>query len=1036
MAQIQADSELMTNLVSAVPVPGGSYFRIILDESRRPLVISISNDPIPQLQLVYVTHKNLDQATSWGSDITRIDVAANGYEYSLARDEETPENVSGIIDIAPASSIYGKGLFVLYKSGGISKLYARFRRLDTDANDGSMATFVTSLKCASDAECIASMFQDTPRGLASGLLVGSSEGVRQVDARNVDEKQNPGTLISANTVSLKSIRSLEIAQDGICSTMWFTNSLDELGYIRTQHGDFSSGLGAMVLPAKQASSFAVCTAQPSDSNGNVAWQMLISVDRQGSLRLLQQASDTGIWRPEPFYMPSNNTNFEVESYTITLKVSGADSLPLTSGRAFVASASSVEATLNGVSCTLTPDGDWYDVDDAGSLDFIVPTQSLGAQSLEITKLVDSQGNKVALPQRFVHDPAMKPMQNMYNKMKSYKDAKELAAAKTGDGSSLFTNTPDSKDLEGAVKCFQTLSDAYAKMPRDGTSTLVRGYKRAEAVAEATNAKVEEVSMDAWHWLKSKIHDAVDWFVDTAGKAWKFVCKLGGKVWQFVLDCAEKICEAATWVWDKIKVGWQKLKDFVGFLFNWSDIKETKNTISALLTAGIGAAGDKVGDVEKKVDGFFDSIVKQIDSLGTSASAKKIAKSSDSQASKSDSSNGTGATWAQERLKNGGATSSTQVDPASKNSESVTTWSSVVQPALDKLQKDVLQVSQDIAQMFKKNGAINGDDVLKVSKSVLKVAVNAIRGLVTSILRLVRKLCDEIVSLGNKAIKIPIFSALWKKISGSDLTIFDAISLIIAIPTTLMAKLTTGKKPPKIEGLDRKLMKRVLDKDPTLDSQVSYDLSVLKAEIGLGLVVSKGIWSLIKIAYKTIKSGLPDAVDKKVAAIGPATFFDMMGISFDMLGSIISLPDQQDLPGAEYRNWISAISFYRGACNLVVFFAGGGEAADKALLVLDVISAIAQFGLYMAVCDAEYSATKWADYDPDVTSVTVMECVMNLLAGVGYSAAAFFKLQQPIVSGVGMIVMQGGLVGLSVVEVAKFKTQYEKNRRARLAAPAL
>ena len=53
MTRITADSELMTNLVSAVPVPAGSYFRAILDEDRRPLLISISNDvdTPPKLQL-------------------------------------------------------------------------------------------------------------------------------------------------------------------------------------------------------------------------------------------------------------------------------------------------------------------------------------------------------------------------------------------------------------------------------------------------------------------------------------------------------------------------------------------------------------------------------------------------------------------------------------------------------------------------------------------------------------------------------------------------------------------------------------------------------------------------------------------------------------------------------------------------------------------------------------------------------------------------------------------------------------------------
>lgn len=51
MASITADSELMTNYIAAVPVPAGAKFNTVLDENRRVMVISLSNDPVPKLQL-------------------------------------------------------------------------------------------------------------------------------------------------------------------------------------------------------------------------------------------------------------------------------------------------------------------------------------------------------------------------------------------------------------------------------------------------------------------------------------------------------------------------------------------------------------------------------------------------------------------------------------------------------------------------------------------------------------------------------------------------------------------------------------------------------------------------------------------------------------------------------------------------------------------------------------------------------------------------------------------------------------------------
>lgn len=51
MARITIDLELMTNYVLAVPVPASCYFQVVLDEERRPMVISISSDQIPKLVL-------------------------------------------------------------------------------------------------------------------------------------------------------------------------------------------------------------------------------------------------------------------------------------------------------------------------------------------------------------------------------------------------------------------------------------------------------------------------------------------------------------------------------------------------------------------------------------------------------------------------------------------------------------------------------------------------------------------------------------------------------------------------------------------------------------------------------------------------------------------------------------------------------------------------------------------------------------------------------------------------------------------------
>ena len=51
----------------------------------------------------------------------------------------------------------------------------------------------------------------------------------------------------------------------------------------------------------------------------------------------------------------------------------------------------------------------------------------------------------------------------------------------------------------------------------------------------------------------------------------------------------------------MKVGWEKLCKFVGFLFSWSDILETKDTIVGFLNAGLDMAANRVEGFNSKID---------------------------------------------------------------------------------------------------------------------------------------------------------------------------------------------------------------------------------------------------------------------------------------------------------------------------------------------------------------------------------------------------------------------------------------------------
>lgn len=55
------------------------------------------------------------------------------------------------------------------------------------------------------------------------------------------------------------------------------------------------------------------------------------------------------------------------------------------------------------------------------------------------------------------------------------------------------------------------------------------------------------------------------------------------------------------MWNKIKLGIDKLIEFAGWLFDWEDILATKDSIKSLLNAGLEFGNQKLVTAEQKVD---------------------------------------------------------------------------------------------------------------------------------------------------------------------------------------------------------------------------------------------------------------------------------------------------------------------------------------------------------------------------------------------------------------------------------------------------
>jgi hypothetical protein len=321
---------------------------------------------------------------------------------------------------------------------------------------------------------------------------------------------------------IQGCKSLKVAQDpsGHLS-IWFTTTKDELGYIRTNLESLSSGVlpkPELLLPSGEATFIAPLITGPSTVEGDV-WQILIAGDNKGSLTLLEQASDLGLWRQKPFYSHDDESLYEVPSYSVTIRALDETGAPVRDGSVEMTAASGVTGQLNGEQVTLGQFSDWYATDFEGVLNLIIPTESIASQTLTITALKDSNGQRLNTSS-MVFDPSKKVVDRLNDKIDDIASIEQLKEQKTQSGELLFdtSDMPSDEDLTNGLGCLRELRKAHKELSENGDLKYNDIPITALRAAPAAPAALDPLGlvMDAWNWIKHKISEAAVWIVKKTG----------------------------------------------------------------------------------------------------------------------------------------------------------------------------------------------------------------------------------------------------------------------------------------------------------------------------------------------------------------------------------------------------------------------------------------------------------------------------------------------------------------------------------------
>ncbi|KAK5014105.1 hypothetical protein LTR60_003243 [Cryomyces antarcticus] len=672
------------------------------------------------------------------------------------------------------------------------------------------------------------------------------------------------------------------------------------------------------------------------------------------------------------------------------------------------------AIVNGTTETLSSLATKLTLDKQGELSLIVATDSVAGRALTFSNVYSADGKKVNITeirsadgnrvQRSTSQWDVDPSRKVLNAFSEVKVDTDLKQLKTKTGKPLYADVkkedmPSQNDLKMAAKCFAKINEAVADFNEDGRA------KKDSVTAMANGA-------DTGHQITLAFSSPVDWFMDGFNE----LKQVWHKVEDFFVDK----------VWKKIRLGVRTLMEFAGFLFMWDDIKACKNTISSFLTGGLDLGAKKLEDAEKKVENFFDGLVKKIDERSTPGA--KVAAKSDGQSHDDDQSvsaqRSTCFKWVGERLKNGGARSGTLLE---KPKDSVSpSWEEIFKPIGQSLQDSVKDITHDLTNIFHAANSFTNQELWsKLGTDFLKGAVEAIKTFVVGLLKLGEKLLNSLNWLGNKDISIPVISALWEKILGHPLTAFDAISLIIAIPTTILIKLLAGNKPHTFPNMGADFLAS-LGNQP---DDVKADLAIFGSAAGITCSVLIDLFNFMMLTIQLEVGGAAAGVDY----MSPNKVVLVLKSVFQVLSIVFAMPSDNTLPRTDLRKWTGYMGIAAvGSKLLFTFTSIGGDDSQKKMEILDCLIAVVNFGLWDAVFAAELdSGAQYRDKDDMITGCGIVENVFNTLASAGRCVAYQFAQEDEEVALAGLLVMQASGQCLTVNKGLTFsRVSHIKARSAR------
>ncbi|KAJ1547481.1 hypothetical protein HK096_002710, partial [Nowakowskiella sp. JEL0078] len=387
-------------------------------------------------------------------DINRIEVNDTGTQktWSLKSDLNFDYNPTLITSMCVGNLVDGRGLFTLSEIQG--KQHLKFIGV---ANEFGLQSD-TELVVPPGAKSLASFTNSSENGKYTDLLVGG-DGLFHFSSKDASSSWSKGRELTSNNSYFQGMQEIYVAEteNGMLS-IWGENGDNEIVYMQMNIDTTVVTSPVPLLTRKQnGGRFAAIMDPISHSQ-----QLFVHGDSDNkNITLLQQSSDTRLWKTSPILIPSINKNFDAPSFTSHINIIGSDGKISVYKNFTLRSSGWADLIVNGKPMIIGTDGEIVTADSRGNITIIGLVTDI---SSHVFTLQDAPNSTILNGQSYIIDPASK-LRSGLGEIKSVDD---LDNATTKKGKKVMEgSTASHEDRIKAVDALSKLSDHLKTLPKDG-----------------------------------------------------------------------------------------------------------------------------------------------------------------------------------------------------------------------------------------------------------------------------------------------------------------------------------------------------------------------------------------------------------------------------------------------------------------------------------------------------------------------------------------------------------------------------------------